>query len=372
MKIAIDLRSLSSGSISGVENYTINTVEGLLSVDKKNRYSLFYNAFDKGLGVDYHYLNSNLVRTRIPNKFLNVALKFRAVSLEKFVGDVDWVFMPNLNQFSLKPQTKLALTVHDMSPVIAPEFYNFKRRAWHWFLNYKNAFKRANVIFAVSEYTKQDIIKVFNVNPEKIKVVYPGLDAEIYNSNLGVQNLRNLRNELSLPPDFFLFLNTIEPRKNLENLLKAFELFKGSEYLVIAGKSGWKNRKIFRLIEKSKKRNKILVLGYVAEEHKPALIKMSKALVYPSFYEGFGFQPVEAMSLGVPVIASQVTALPEVVGNAGILVNPYNPQDLSFAMQQVVAEKDLVKNIINLGFKKAKNFLREESAKKILEYLETI
>ncbi|MBL8030002.1 MAG: glycosyltransferase family 4 protein [Candidatus Doudnabacteria bacterium] len=370
MKITIDLRSLSSGSISGVENYTINTVEGLLALDKKNEYSLFYNAFDTGLSVDYHYINSRLVRTKIPNKILNIAFKLGLVNLEKFVGNTDWVFMPNLNQFSLMPSTRLALTVHDISPVVAPEFYNLKRRTWHWFLNYKKAFDRANLIFAVSEYTKQDIITQFGIRENKIKVVHPGLDTEIYKPQIKEQALRELRNLLNLPPEFFLFLNTIEPRKNLENLLKAFEMLSGPEYLVIAGRKGWKNKRIFSLIEKSKRRKKIILLGYVQEDQKPALIKMSKALVYPSFYEGFGFQPVEAMALGVPVIASQVTALPEVVGDAGVLVNPYNPLDIARAMKGIVEEKSLAEELVLKGLERAGVFGREKSAKKILDYLE--
>jgi glycosyltransferase involved in cell wall biosynthesis len=333
MKIAIDLRSLSSGSISGVENYTMHIVESLLKYDKKNQYVLFYNSFDGKLPGEYHYINSRIAQSRVPNKILNLAFKMGLSKIENFIVDprtltpnpsprgrgensVDWFFMPNLNQFSLKSNTKLALTVHDMSPVLAPEFYDIKRRVWHWFLNYKKAFERANVIFTVSNYTKNDIVRLYNIPENKIKVAYPGIDLEEYNPKVSLEKMRALRNEKGLPGEFILFLNTIEPRKNLENLIKSFETLNSSASLVIAGGSGWKNSNIINLIKKSKKRSKIFYYGYVEPKDKSALIKMSRCLVYPSFYEGFGFQPLEAFALGVPVLTSQVTALPEVVGDA--------------------------------------------------------
>ena len=167
MKIAIDLRSLSSGTISGVENYTLNLLENLLREDRQNRYLLFYNSLRRKNLPDFHFVNSQVKQTRIPSKILNLALKLNLVKMEKIFGDVDWLFMPNLNQFSIGPKVKLAITVHDLSPVVNPGFYDLKRRIWHRFLNYRQAFERANVLFAVSEYTKNDLIRIFNIPPEK-------------------------------------------------------------------------------------------------------------------------------------------------------------------------------------------------------------
>ena len=176
------------------------------------------------------------------------------------------LFLPNLNQFSILPKTKLAITVHDLSPVVTPEFYDVKRRLWHKFLNYKKAFKRANIIFAVSEYTKQDLIRIFNVNSEKIKVVYPGVDQKVFRPDISALKLRSARNLYSLPGEYILFLNTIEPRKNLSGLLKAFELLDSRADLVIVGRQGWKHKDIFRQIKNSKKSAKIKYVGYVDEQ----------------------------------------------------------------------------------------------------------
>ena len=366
MKIAIDLRSLSSGSISGVENYTLNLLDNLLKLDKTNQYTLFYNSlFNKQLG-DFHYVNSKVIHSRLPNKVLNIGLKLKALKLEQLAGDFDLLFMPNLNQYHISNSAKLVITTHDLSPVLTPEFYDVKRRMWHKFLNYKRAFARANILFAVSEYTKNDLIKVFNIAPEKIKVIYPGLDHNIFNPSVMEEDQRNLRNRYGLPGDFYLFLSTIEPRKNLKTLIRAFEQVNNSVHLVIAGRLGWKYKKDFALIKKSKKNAKIKYIGYISESDKPALIKMAKALVYPSFYEGFGFQPLEAFASGTPVIASHVTSLPEVVSGAGLLINPYSVDDLSFALTEIVANKALRASLIEKGLLQAKKFTWVKTAEEVL------
>ena len=369
MKIAIDLRSLSSARISGVENYTLNLLDNLLRLDKTNEYTLFNNAFSKGSLGDFHYVNSKVRNSRIPNKLLNLALKLKLVSLEKLAGDFDCLFMPNLNQFNVNPKAKVILTVHDLSPVVTPEFYNMKRRVWHKFLNYKKAFERANVLLAVSEYTKNDLIKIFNVPAEKIRVIYPGVDSNVFHPNLAVADLRQVRNTYNLPGEFILFLNTVEPRKNLSKLIKAFEQLDSSANLVIAGKLGWKFGKDFELIKKSKKSAKIKYIGYVEEKHKPALIRLAKVLVYPSFYEGFGFQPLEAMAVGTPVLASQITSVPEVVAGSGLLVNPYNVEDISSGLKSLLENESLREMLITKGYGQAQKFKWELAAQRVLEEL---
>lgn len=383
MKIAIDLRSLSSGTVSGVENYCMNLVESLLLLDRQNQYILFYNSFsglknaqtekEAQLRVgDFRYVNSQIKTTRYPNRLLNLALNFRMIKLEKLMGDCDWFFLPNLNQFNISPKTKLAITVHDLSPVVTPEFYNFRRKLWHKFLNYKKAFLRADVLFAVSEYTKNNLIRIFNIHPDKIKVVYPGINHQIFNQNISINQQRQVRNVYRLPGDYILFLNTIEPRKNVAGVISAFEKIKSPASLVIAGRLGWKYKKDFALIKKSRKSAKIIYIGYVLEQHKPALIKMAKTLIYPSFYEGFGFQPLEAMACGTPVIASHLTSLPEIVGDAGLLVDPYNSNSLASALDEVLTNEKLREMLARKGIAQAEKFNWQKTAKEVLEELSKI
>jgi glycosyltransferase involved in cell wall biosynthesis len=330
---------------------------------------LFYNGYKKQELPDFHYVNSSIKRARLPNKILNLALKFNLNSLENLFGEFDWLFMPNLNQFSIGSNTKLALTVHDLSPIVTPEFYDAKRRIWHKFLNYKVAFERANVLFAVSEHTKNDLIKIFNINPDKIKVVYPAVDHNAFNSNISEGELRQVRHIYGLPGEFILFLNTIEPRKNLAGLIKAFEKINSPAYLVIAGRLGWKYNNDFKLIKNSKKSAKIKYIGYVEEKYKPSLIKLAKTLVYPSFYEGFGFQALEAMAVGTPVVASQLTSLPEVTGSAGLLINPYDIGSIVEALNESVNNRSLRENLIQKGLEKAKNFNWDKTAELVISNL---
>jgi glycosyltransferase involved in cell wall biosynthesis len=369
MKIAIDLRSLSSGSVSGVENYITGLLEHMLPMDKKNQYQLFYNSWGSKSLPDFHFINSGINKTSVPNKLLNAGLKLRLTSLEKFTGPIDCLFLPNLNQFNIRPQTKLAITVHDLSPVVTPEFYDLKRRLWHKFLNYKKSFERANVIFAVSEYTKYDLQRLFRVPENKIKVAYPGFNSAPELSD-GV--LKDARNRYGLPGDFILFLSTIEPRKNLGNLIKAFELLDSDTHLVVAGKQGWKYGPIFKALKHCKKSAKIKYIGYVPEADKPKIIKLARAVCYPSFYEGFGFVPLEALGLGVPVVASSVTAIPEVLGDAGLLVNPYNIWEVKKALEEILDNEALRDSLIQKGKKRAEKFHWEKTAEKVLQGLNQI
>jgi glycosyltransferase involved in cell wall biosynthesis len=250
--------------------------------------------------------------------------------------------------------------------VVTPEFYNLRRRVWHKFLNYKKAFDRANVLLAVSEYTKNDLVRIFNIDPKKIRVISPGINRAVFNYNIPINYQRLVRNLYGLPGDFILFLNTIEPRKNLAGVISAFEKIKSPASLVIAGRLGWKYKKDFELIKNSKKSAKIRYIGYVSEEHKPALIKMAKALVYPSFYEGFGFQPLEAMAVGTPVVASHLASLPEIVGDAGLLVDPYNPGSLTSGLEQVLDNGKLREILIQKGFARAQKFNWQKTAEEVL------
>lgn len=372
MRIAIDLRSLSSGNISGVENYSLNLIERLLAIDKKNIYTLFYNAAKFPNILNLHYINSTFKITRIPNKILNFAFKFKLISINKLIGDFDLLFLPNLNQFFINPHSKLVITVHDLSFITTSENYDLKRKLWHKFLNYGKALNRADLILAVSDYTKNDLVRIFNLPEKKIKVIYPGVDFKIFNPNINIEKLRQVRNKYSLPGDYFLFLNTIEPRKNLTNLIKAFELLDSSISLVISGRKGWKYRHIFKTIKKSSKANRIKYLGYVAEIDKPALIKMSKALVYPSLYEGFGFQPLEAMAMGVPTIVSEAAALPEINQGASLLVNPFNTINLVNALREISVDENLRQSLVEKGYNRSKVFEWQNCASQTLQAINSM
>jgi len=369
MKIAVDLRSLSSGYVSGVENYILNLLDQMLKLDKSNSYLLFYNAFQRKSLGDFHYVNSQIISSRYPNKILNLGLKAGLISFEKLIGEFDVLFMPNPNQFCLESKARLVVTAHDLSPLVTPGYYDLKRRLWHKFLNYGKIFERADAIAAVSDYTKYDLVRLLGVSENKISTIHPGVNAGIFTPEQPSSQLRQVRNQYGLPGDYMLFLNTLEPRKNLQNLLKAFEMLDQDTFLVIAGKPGWKYRGLLKKIRQSKKRHKIRMLGYVPEKHKPAIIKMSKFLVYPSFYEGFGFQPLEAAACGKPSVISGVSSLPEILGEASLLVNPHSAHELLKAFRLLLTDTALAESLSQKARQKALAYTWEATAKKTLQLI---
>ncbi len=370
MKIAIDLRSLQTSSISGVENYILNLLEQLIPANPESSFTLFTNSYR---GYDFNHLkfiNTTTIAGRVPNRILNFSLKFfHYPKFETMFGEFDCLFLPNFNQYSISSKKKLVITVHDLSPIVTPEFYDTRRRIWHWFINIQKVLIRADHILAVSEYTKNEIIRIYNIPEHKITVTGLGVQHNIFRPELSEDKMRQVRNIYGLPGSFYLFIATLEPRKNIANLIKAFEKLDGETDLVIAGRQGWKYKTILQLIENSPMRQKIKYIGYIEEDHKPHLLKLAQALVWPSFYEGFGLPPLEAMAVGTPVITSQVTSLPETVGSAAIMVDPYSPTDISRAMKNIVSDNNLREKLIKRGFAQAKKFDWKITAKKTSDVL---
>lgn len=367
MKIAVDLRSLQNSSISGVENYILNLLEHLIPADSKNSFTLFTNSYKRYDISHLKFINTTTVTGRIPNRVLSLSLKmFNYPKFERSFGDFDCLFLPNFNQFAIGPRTKLIITVHDLSPIVAPEFYDSRRRLWHIFVNIKKSLLRADHILAVSEFTKKELIRIYRLPENKITVTHLGVQANLFHPNLSTDKLREVRNIYGLPGSFYLFIATLEPRKNIPTLIKAFQRLSTDVNLVIAGRQGWKYKTILDLINQSPKRHRIKYIGYIEEEHKPYLLKLAKALVWPSFYEGFGLPPLEAMAVGTPVITSQVTSLPETVGSAAIMVDPYSVTDLAAAMKLVLEDSNLRAQLISRGYSQARKFSWQTTSEKTL------
>ncbi len=370
MKIAVDLRSLHASEFSGVESYAANVLERLLRLDHKNNYTLFYNGFSRKKFDYFHFINAKYKQTRIPNRLLNLFLKiFGSPKLESLIGECDVLFMPNWNLAKLRSTTKLILTVHDLSPIAVPELFNIKARLWHKFIGIRSLIKRADVIVAISEYTKSALIDVLKVPESKIHVASLGIDQESYHPELAVSILRDVRNRYSLPADYIFYVGTIEPRKNLNRVIEAFEKIDGPESLLIAGKWGWKYSSLMDRIRNSPKRSKIHLLGYVPEGDKPYIMKLARVFVWPSLYEGFGLPALEAMAVGTPVLTSNVTSLPEVVGDSALMVNPYNVDDIAKGLEILLRDEHVRSLYTVKGIERAREFTWDKTAARIHEII---
>lgn len=394
MKIGVDLRAIGQGKYSGVEEYALNLLGAMLSIDNKNQYIFFVS----GGKIGQRYLdfaaamraknpNIQLVHYHMPNRLLNVLFKFIGEpKIDQLMGGVDVVFAPNINLLPVSNGVKTVATIHDLSFAKYREFFSVRQNFWHSFVNPKALAKKADCLIAVSESTKQDLIEAYGISPEKIKVIYSGIAQESGSRNPESGMTQQIKKKYGLPDKYILYLGTIEPRKNIIGLIKAYEIFRSSYNLpaspklqrgeqptayklVIAGSKGWLYEDIFHAARISGIKDDIIFTDFVADEDKIYLYRMSSLFVYPSFYEGFGFPPLEAMAQGVPVITSDCSSLPEVVGNAGLMVNPYNIGRLAWAMNEVLCNEELREKMVKKGYEQVKKFSWEKCARETLEVL---
>lgn len=370
LKIAIDLRPLTSERLSGVEMYIFNIVKSLLKIDKKNIYILYINSKKDFSNLLNKFKRQNVIvlQTKIPSKLMNLSLillswpKLDKLIFKKTNIQPDIFFIPDIRPTPLTKKTKKITVIHDLAFIFFKEFYSKKSRLWFKLINPKRELKESKKLIAVSLNTAKDIVKVFKVDKEKIITIY-----EACNVNLkGIKTPKTIKN---IPKKYFLSLGTLEPRKNLNRLIEAYKLYKkenGNDVkLVIVGKF---NEKAFAKL-KLDKDDDIFFTGFVSKEKKAYLLKNAEALIYPSLYEGFGLPILEAMIFNTPVITSNVSSMPEVVGDSGILINPLETKQISDAMKEVLSagKKEELKEKMK---ERVKLFSWEKCAKETLETIE--
>jgi len=238
----------------------------------------------------------------------------------------------------------------------------------------KYSVKKASHIFAISESTKKDIIKYYGVNKDKITVTYPGIDKDKLKAN---KEDKTVKDKYGIKGDYLIFIGTLQPRKNLVRLIRSFSTIVKSHpqlSLVIAGKKGWLYKDIFQTVKELELENKVIFTDFVPDQELPTLLKGAEAYVLPSLYEGFGIPVVEAMELGIPVVVTRISSLPELVGEAGVYIEePTLTKSISQALLKVIKLTDQQrKELIIKGKIQAKKFSWDESGEKTLEILREI
>lgn len=394
MRIGIDVRSLLDKEPSGVGEYTLNLLQHIFQLDQKNKYVLFYNIFKSGqdnLILDKfknRFPNVEIRSFKIPNRLLNPCLCFlNFPKIDRLVGGVDVFFTPNFHFSALSKKCRKIVAIHDISFKIYPEFFSFKKQLWHsgFFVNAKKFIKKADKIIAVSNNTRKDLESFYNISADKINVAHSSIaknfydfKAQIINKNFG-EDLIRIKNKYKLPNNFILSLSTLEPRKNIVSTIRAFDkLKKGNPerykdlHLVIAGGRGWKYKDIYNQASLSPFKDKIIFTGYLERADKPYVYHLADLFVWPSFYEGFGFPPLEAMASGTAVVTSTASSLPEVVEDAAILVNPYDAGEIAKAIELVLEDKQLKQDLITRGFSQIEKFSWSEAAKKTISVFESL
>ncbi|MDP3771604.1 MAG: glycosyltransferase family 1 protein [bacterium] len=318
--------------------------------------------------------------TRWPNKLLNVACSLRLAATTRWSGraggfrEADVVFLPNLNFIPRLPaRTKLVVTVHDLSFEHFPDCFTVKQRLWHHFIHPRKLLQRADAIIAVSETTKRDVVETYGIPDSRIHVIHPGIgNAECRTQNAERSNENPLSSFITHHSafPFILTISEISPRKNLDGLITAFEQLVTRHsslvtHLVIAGIPGSATPAIRRQIARSPARDRIHLIGPVDENEKRALIARAACFAYVSLWEGVGFPALEAMAEGCPVVSSTGGSLPEILGDAALLVDPLDPAAIADVIYRVLTDSALRSELIPRGRARAARFQWTDAAKKL-------
>ncbi len=286
------------------------------------------------------------------------------------LGSADvWHFLSRVRV--TRGSTPLVGTIHDLTAILFPEAYTQKPGEYVAFLNaHRDNCER---VIAVSDATKRDLVRIAGFDPGKIDVVYHGIDLEAFN-DVPQSDTEVLSRYGLIGGGYFLSVGTLEPRKNLDLLVDAYlaarDLGKFETPLVIVGALGWKMDPFMKRVTDPQISNHVRILGFVPDRDLAALYRGAFAFAYLSLYEGFGFPPLEAMACGAPVIASNTSSLPEVVGDAGILVNPTSVKEIVEALLAVLENQDLREKLRQQGLRRAREFTWNRTAHQTLAVYE--
>lgn len=365
MHVGIDYTSaIRQGA--GIGRLTRGLVQGLSGLDRENRYSLII----KG-PVPFLDLPPNFKACRLPfsERFSHIVWHRLGLPLaaDLFTGPLDLFHSPDYLLPPLRRGARI-ITVHDLTFLVVPQ-YAEPALARYLAKKLPRSIEQATVVLADSENTRKDLVSLLRVPPEKIEVVYAGIDPT-FTPVTDKDRLNSVRSKHGLDAPFILNVGTLEPRKNLEGLLHAYALLRNEGHLphrlALAGGRGWLYQGIFRLVEELGLRDSVSFLGYVAEEDLPVLLSLADVFVYPSFYEGFGLPPLEAMACGTPVVASTAPCLPEVLGDAALLVDPVDHHGMASAVLRVLENNELRLSQVAKGTTQAAKYTWKAAAEKAL------
>jgi glycosyltransferase involved in cell wall biosynthesis len=337
----------------------------------------------------YEYRQKYKKDKKLSNKILYVLFKlFRGLSKvvpnfkDKRISQFDYYLSlskPIPNIVNAHKKVKKAIFIHDLIPIKFPEFFEIKnkkskQKTLNKFSEIFNSIKKETLIICNSEYTKKDLLEVYpKFQDNKIIVAYCGVDKNkfFYTKNKNIKTLDKYKIPNAAP--YFLSLTSMNPRKNTAFIIESFAKFlqqnpKTKINLVLAGKFDWNTDAIFQQIEKNFEfKNRIIITGFIDEKDVNDIYNNAYAFVYPSLYEGFGLPVLEAMQCGLPIITSNTTSLPEVAGDAGILIDPTNKEKLVKAFEKLYKDKKFRKTLIEKALNRAKRFDWSDTADKIIK-----
>lgn len=365
MIIGMDASRLAVAARTGTEQYTWELLAALGAIDRTNQYRLYCNQRPRTLPP-------------LPSRFALEALPFpRAwtharLSLEMCARPPDVLFVP-AHALPMIPAPRSVVTIHDLGFEHHPEAHTLAQRIYHPLFTRLSA-RRATRIIAISEATKRDLIRFYGTPADKIAVIYHGVHPR-FRPVADSADRQAIQGRYGITQPYFLFVSTVQPRKNVARLIEAFarahdELPPSQQpELVLAGKRGWLTEAIERRAAELNVADAVRFVGYVSDADLPALLSGAMAYVVPSLFEGFGMTVLEAQACGTPVLASNVSSLPEVVGDAGLLVDPLDVAAIAEALVRLASDADLRDRLRQRGLEHVKGWTWERSARETLAVL---
>lgn len=354
MKIGIDIQT-TLGQKTGFGFYVKNLVDNLKLIDQKNQYILIKPKTETDLSA--------------PQRFCWDQFQVPGRARE---AHVDILHQPCFS-VPIFYSGKVVVTVHDLiARLFGKDIPFYSRQFFGKWMPF--SYSRADKIIANSQHTKKDIINILKIPSEKITVIYLAASEEFRKIN-DRNKIQEITKKYKTGGKYLLHIGTLNPRKNLEFLIKVFAgvVKQFPEYnLVISGKEGWYFEGLFKLAKKLGLSKKIIFTGYIDDADKPYLINGATIFTFPSLYEGFGLPLLEAMNCGVPVVSSNTSSLPEVVGQAGILISPTDELNWIRSIKSLLTNKDLQKKYISNGLVQAKKFSWKKTAQKTLKVYEEV
>jgi len=371
MKIAIDASPLAINRFSGLAKVIHNLIINFPFVenDELILYINYFRPLKHKLDISYPDVGTYFLR--LPRRSIEWWWKNNWPTLDYFLNDIE-IFHSLHIQVPPRKKIRTILTVHDCRRLAFPELYK-RKEIEIYKQQMRLSLNRVDFVVAVSEFTKSEVLKYFAFDQERIKVIPNGFAQISQDKRIEYENIKCLVSNMEIPKPYFLYIGSLEPRKNLRRLIQALALCRQETIdfpnLVIAGihPQQWLKSREADIAKNLDVTNNIYLSGIVKEKILKALIKNAVALCYPSLYEGFGFPPLEAMSLGIPVLAGEVSAIPETVGQAACLIDPTNVEDIAQGLQNIVFDNNYREFLIKLGYAQVNKFSWHRTAKDYLD-----
>lgn len=362
MHIGIDAHAIGAQQ-GGNETYIRNLIVALAELDQTHQYTLYFSAAQAAEVWRNRYANFAVRLLPPPTPLVRVPL---ALALELRRRPVDVLHV----QYTAPPfcPAPVVTTIHDLAFEHLPETFTRRGKA-QLRLTVRRTARQAAHILTVSEFSRQDILKTYGIPPDKVTVTHNGCEAQFTPHPTSEREAETIKQKFGITRDYLLAVGSLQPRKNLVRLLRAYAQLREQQpgfqlQLVIVGRQLWLYQEILREIRQQNFAADVIVTGYADDEDLPALYRSAVALVYPSLFEGFGLPPLEAMACGTPVITSDSSSLPEVVGDAGILVNPYDEGELAQAMWRITNDAARRAQLRQAGLQQAQRFTWAAAAAK--------